>query len=103
GQCSRGDGRLRQWWRWEELNLRHGAYETPALPLSYTAEIGLTGGTFAILRPEQHNGSDSRYSSQAGQRLGGALHMQYRTQPWRRDVELRQPQPDEDADTDEEV
>jgi hypothetical protein len=25
------------WWRWEELNLRHGAYETPALPLSYTA------------------------------------------------------------------
>src|SRR5262249_34486735 len=26
------------WWRWEELNLRHGAYETPALPLSYTAE-----------------------------------------------------------------
>src|SRR5438094_1340442 len=28
----------RVWWRWEELNLRHGAYETPALPLSYTAE-----------------------------------------------------------------
>ena len=28
------------WWRWEELNLRHGAYETPALPLSYTAEVG---------------------------------------------------------------
>jgi hypothetical protein len=28
------------WWRWEELNLRHGAYETPALPLSYTAVIG---------------------------------------------------------------
>src|SRR5438874_5934951 len=27
----------RVWWRWEELNLRHGAYETPALPLSYTA------------------------------------------------------------------
>src|SRR2546428_9356733 len=27
----------RRWWRWEELNLRHGAYETPALPLSYTA------------------------------------------------------------------
>ena len=26
-----------KWWRWEELNLRHGAYETPALPLSYTA------------------------------------------------------------------
>ena len=26
-----------RWWRWEELNLRHGAYETPALPLSYTA------------------------------------------------------------------
>ena len=25
------------WWRWEESNLRHGAYETPALPLSYTA------------------------------------------------------------------
>jgi hypothetical protein len=29
---------LLSWWRWEELNLRHGAYETPALPLSYTAE-----------------------------------------------------------------
>jgi hypothetical protein len=27
------------WWRWEELNLRHGAYETPALPLSYTAVV----------------------------------------------------------------
>ena len=27
----------KKWWRWEELNLRHGAYETPALPLSYTA------------------------------------------------------------------
>src|SRR5206468_11000117 len=26
-----------QWWRWDELNLRHAAYETPALPLSYTA------------------------------------------------------------------
>src|SRR5262245_55073704 len=30
--------RMQRWWRWEELNLRHGAYETPALPLSYTAE-----------------------------------------------------------------
>ncbi len=30
------------WWRWEELNLRHGAYETPALPLSYTAGSGNT-------------------------------------------------------------
>jgi hypothetical protein len=29
-----------RWWRWEELNLRHGAYETPALPLSYTAVAG---------------------------------------------------------------
>jgi hypothetical protein len=29
---------LEEWWRWEELNLRHGAYETPALPLSYTAK-----------------------------------------------------------------
>jgi hypothetical protein len=28
----------KSWWRWEELNLRHGAYETPALPLSYTAD-----------------------------------------------------------------
>src|SRR5439155_44911 len=34
--ASRGGGQ-RVWWRWEELNLRHGAYETPALPLSYTA------------------------------------------------------------------
>src|SRR5437762_7437534 len=42
-QCSRGTRvpalaqAARGWWRWEELNLRHGAYETPALPLSYTA------------------------------------------------------------------
>jgi hypothetical protein len=32
------------WWRWEELNLRHGAYETPALPLSYTAVGSTMGG-----------------------------------------------------------
>ena len=25
------------WWRWVDLNHRHRAYETPALPLSYTA------------------------------------------------------------------
>src|SRR5437660_10470861 len=43
-QCSRGTQvpalaqAARGWWRWEELNLRHGAYETPALPLSYTAD-----------------------------------------------------------------
>src|SRR5438552_1047915 len=43
-QCSRGTQvpalaqAARGWWRWEELNLRHGAYETPALPLSYTAK-----------------------------------------------------------------
>src|SRR5687767_6491265 len=36
-KCSRR-GKRKRWWRWEELNLRHGAYETPALPLSYTAE-----------------------------------------------------------------
>ena len=29
------------WWRWEELNLRHGAYETPALPLSYRPDCAL--------------------------------------------------------------
>ena len=33
-----------RWWRWEELNLRHGAYETPALPLSYTADRYNNGG-----------------------------------------------------------
>ena len=26
------------WWRWVDLNHRHRAYETPALPLSYTAQ-----------------------------------------------------------------
>jgi hypothetical protein len=36
-RAGRGDSRLGRWWRWEESNLRHGAYETPALPLSYTA------------------------------------------------------------------
>src|SRR5204863_6109717 len=35
-ECNTRD-RAERWWRWEELNLRHGAYETPALPLSYTA------------------------------------------------------------------
>jgi hypothetical protein len=35
--CRRLHGQ--SWWRWEELNLRHGAYETPALPLSYTAVV----------------------------------------------------------------
>ena len=29
------------WWRWEDLNLRLRAYETPALPLSYTAAKGV--------------------------------------------------------------
>ena len=28
---------INDWWRWEDLNLRQRAYETPALPLSYTA------------------------------------------------------------------
>ena len=28
----------RNWWRWVDLNHRHRAYETPALPLSYTAQ-----------------------------------------------------------------
>ena len=28
---------VNRWWRWEDLNLRQRAYETPALPLSYTA------------------------------------------------------------------
>src|SRR5438874_12367872 len=42
-QCSRGTQvpalaqAARGWWRWEEWSVRHGAYETPALPLSYTA------------------------------------------------------------------
>src|SRR5439155_26323304 len=41
-RCRRDGERLsaqakQGWWRWEELNLRHGAYETCALPLSYTA------------------------------------------------------------------
>src|SRR2546425_8192299 len=31
------------WWRWEGLDLRHGAYETPALPLSYTARSRRAG------------------------------------------------------------
>jgi hypothetical protein len=37
------------WWRWEELNLRHGAYETPALPLSYTAAPPMRGTSGRIL------------------------------------------------------
>src|SRR5262249_11967794 len=36
--CRVPSGVLSGWWRWEELNLRHGAYEPPALPLSYTAD-----------------------------------------------------------------
>src|SRR2546430_1018993 len=93
------------WWRWEELTLRHGAYETPALPLSYTAgsacpetyrmdftsgracpsDSVLTPGMFVIIPAEQ----TTRRS----------LHMQFRTHPWR--GELRRPT-DDDADKDEE-
>lgn len=32
----------KDWWRWEDLNLRQRAYETPALPLSYTAKAMTT-------------------------------------------------------------
>src|SRR5256886_7945450 len=93
------------WWRWEELNRRHGAYETPALPLSYTAgpacpetyrmdftsgrarppDSVLTPGMFVIIPAEQ----TTRRS----------LHMQFRTHPWR--GELRRPT-DDGADKDEE-
>jgi hypothetical protein len=45
----------KRWWRWEELNLRHGAYETPALPLSYTAgsedDAGLQDGILPYRPP----------------------------------------------------
>ena len=41
------------WWRWEDLNLRQRAYETPALPLSYTA----TRFTIQQLRSPWQSGS----------------------------------------------
>src|SRR5205823_4322426 len=47
-ECNTRD-RAERWWRWEELNLRHGAYETPALPLSYTAGSSVFGKSRTIL------------------------------------------------------
>ena len=42
-------GRL-NWWRWVDLNHRHRAYETPALPLSYTARSRtIPGDAFSSL------------------------------------------------------
>ena len=88
------------------MNLRHGAYETPALPLSYTAgpacpetyrmdftsgracpsDSVLTPGMFVIIPAEQ----TTRRS----------LHMQFRTHPWHQLVE-RSPADDEKDDEDE--
>ncbi len=46
------------WWRWEESNLRHGAYETPALPLSYTARASHMVGAAGPVR--QASGTRAR-------------------------------------------
>ena len=103
-----GGGRPRTWWRWEELNLRHGAYETPALPLSYTAARPVGAGAGIVPQGLDHHQRDASladrvcYTSpgfaasaipapqcQAGHRLGGTSHMPYRAQPWYDDPVLR--------------
>src|SRR3990167_6514210 len=75
GQCSGGIGCRRlyglSWWRWEELNLRHGAYETPALPLSYTAEGRDDRGSRGIL-PQAAQVRAA--SGQDGEHLEGLLY-----------------------------
>src|SRR5712691_8136589 len=85
----------RTWWRWEELNLRHGAYETPALPLSYTAELDLTGRSFAILRPSSStvaihatqvkpgNGSEEHFTCSSGHSPGAATSSSVNLSPTR--------------------
>jgi hypothetical protein len=95
------------------LNLRHGAYETPALPLSYTAEPECvdpkTDGEctteyclwlFAILRAKRGI-SSVRYDT-AGHRLGGINHMQFRARLWHDDADLRRAR-DEDLEDEDEV
>jgi hypothetical protein len=52
--------RLLSWWRWEELNLRHGAYETPALPLSYTADPKKSGQLQHVILPRTRRQGDPR-------------------------------------------
>ena len=39
------------WWRWVDLNHRHRAYETPALPLSYTARPSTIAAVFDGVQP----------------------------------------------------
>lgn len=48
---------IRKWWRWVDLNHRHRAYETPALPLSYTAKgVAIYGPGRVKVNPEAHSG-----------------------------------------------
>jgi hypothetical protein len=48
---------IRKWWRWVDLNHRHRAYETPALPLSYTAKgVAIYGPKRVKVNPEARYG-----------------------------------------------
>ena len=50
----------RKWWRWVDLNHRHRAYETPALPLSYTATRDVNIGAWPL---EVNRGAGSRIAT----------------------------------------
>src|SRR5215471_4470051 len=85
------------WWRWEELNLRHGAYETPALPLSYTADPGNSrtgaGRDFTAdtsIAPENMRSEDVLAIIRRDNPSEGVFTMPFRKHPWHDDVELRQ-------------
>src|SRR5215471_19059984 len=85
------------WWRWEELNLRHGAYETPALPLSYTADPGNSrtgaGRDFTAdtpIAPENMRSEDVLAIIRRDNPSEGVFTMPFRKHLWHDDVEWRQ-------------
>src|SRR6266705_2885062 len=96
------------WWRWEESNLRHGAYETPALPLSYTAGPTRPKTSGPDFTPGSSRAPLARFGldtedvcyNPAEQTTRRSPHMQFRTHPWHQLVE-RSPADDEKDDEDE--
>src|SRR5436309_3174842 len=99
---------LLSWWRWEESNLRHGAYETPALPLSYTAGPTRPKTSGPDFTPGSSRAPLARFGldtedvcyNPAEQTTRRSPHMQFRTHPWHQLVE-RSPADDEKDDEDE--
>lgn len=79
--CEASEGYDDSWWRWEDLNLRQRAYETPALPLSYTA----TRFTIQQLRRSWQSGSPQKhpYGSVSRPRSPHKIPVVWRFSVWR--------------------